>query len=195
VILKLHENPIVILAISVMTPIIILVALYTQAHGEHGPGGGFQAGALLASAFAGYLCANRLRLPAEIRSGESATRNEHHRDEGILQAMSRTEERRDAVDGRMRQGLCRKSAIGKFVASIERALRLIAACGVALYLGMGFFTMLLDGHFLEYARLSSSSHSGQKIGIIIVELGIGATVFAVFSLVILLFFKGDKHDR
>ena len=32
-----------------MIPIIILYALYVQFHGEYGPGGGFQAGAIIAA--------------------------------------------------------------------------------------------------------------------------------------------------
>jgi multicomponent Na+:H+ antiporter subunit B len=34
-----------------LTPFILLFALYVQFHGEYGPGGGFQAGALVAAAF------------------------------------------------------------------------------------------------------------------------------------------------
>ena len=37
-----------------LTPFILLFALYVQFHGEYGPGGGFQAGALIAAAFILY---------------------------------------------------------------------------------------------------------------------------------------------
>jgi phosphoglycerate kinase len=49
------------------------------------------------------------RLPVEARSGEADARNEHHRDEGVLNGTPRTEERRDAAGDRMSQGLCGKS--------------------------------------------------------------------------------------
>lgn len=50
--MKVSNNPIIKLALSVLLPLIVLLAFYTQAHGEEGPGGGFQAGAIMASALA-----------------------------------------------------------------------------------------------------------------------------------------------
>lgn len=40
--------------VKILTPLIVLFALYVQTHGEYGPGGGFQAGVLLASAVVAY---------------------------------------------------------------------------------------------------------------------------------------------
>lgn len=45
--LKHHQIPKVVGGLAI--PFILLFALYVQFHGEHGPGGGFQAGALLAA--------------------------------------------------------------------------------------------------------------------------------------------------
>lgn len=39
---------------KVLIPFILLFALYTQFHGDYGPGGGFQAGVILAAAFVLY---------------------------------------------------------------------------------------------------------------------------------------------
>lgn len=41
-------------AAKALIPFILLFALYTQAHGEVGPGGGFQAGVIFAAAFILY---------------------------------------------------------------------------------------------------------------------------------------------
>ena len=39
---------------KLMIPVILLFALYVQFHGDFGPGGGFQAGVIFASAFILY---------------------------------------------------------------------------------------------------------------------------------------------
>ena len=39
---------------KVLTPFILLFALYVQFHGDYGPGGGFQAGVIFAAAFVLY---------------------------------------------------------------------------------------------------------------------------------------------
>ncbi len=40
---------------SLVVPFVILLSFYVQFHGDQSPGGGFQAGVLLASAFAVYI--------------------------------------------------------------------------------------------------------------------------------------------
>jgi multicomponent Na+:H+ antiporter subunit B len=47
-------NAIIRIGGKLLTPPILLFAFYTQAHGELGPGGGFQAGVIFASAFILY---------------------------------------------------------------------------------------------------------------------------------------------
>ena len=49
-----REMPIVRAVAKVMLPFIMLFALYVQAHGDFGPGGGFQAGVVFAAAFILY---------------------------------------------------------------------------------------------------------------------------------------------
>ncbi len=41
-------------SVKMLTPLIVLFAFYVQTHGEYGPGGGFQAGVLLAAAVIVY---------------------------------------------------------------------------------------------------------------------------------------------
>lgn len=67
----------------------------------------------------------------------------------------------------------------------ETALKVGASIGVLLYAGVGIVSMLKGGNFLNYSVLAENPVTGQHIGIIIIELGVGITVASVM---ILLFF-------
>lgn len=60
-----------------------------------------------------------------------------------------------------------------------KVLQLMAAFGVLLYASVGLYSMLKGGHFLDYNKLAADPLAGQHYGIIIIELGVGITVFAV----------------
>ena len=47
----MNDNPVLRIVAKIIIPMILLFALYVQFHGEYGPGGGFQAGVIFASAF------------------------------------------------------------------------------------------------------------------------------------------------
>lgn len=47
----MKTNPVMRITAKMMIPVILLFAMYVQFHGEYGPGGGFQAGVIFASAF------------------------------------------------------------------------------------------------------------------------------------------------
>ena len=49
-----QENPILRVSAKILFTPIILFGLYVQFHGDFGPGGGFQAGVIIASAFILY---------------------------------------------------------------------------------------------------------------------------------------------
>ena len=70
----------------------------------------------------------------------------------------------------------------------EIILNFIAA-GVALYVLVGIFGLLYGGNFLDYSSLSLSNDasSGQKIGIFLVEIGVGLTVSGVMVLIYKMF--------
>ena len=51
--------------------------------------------------------------------------------------------------------------------------------GVLIFTGTGFVSLLLGGGFLDYDVLAANPTSGQQIGIILVEFGVGVTVTAV----------------
>lgn len=63
----------------------------------------------------------------------------------------------------------------------------LAAIGSLLYAGVGVVCLFLGGNFLEYSILASKSTTGQQIGIIVIELGVGITVFSVMLLLFNLF--------
>ncbi|MCB1725684.1 MAG: DUF4040 domain-containing protein [Gammaproteobacteria bacterium] len=60
-----------------------------------------------------------------------------------------------------------------------RWLPRLAALGVLLYAGVGVLGMLGGGAFLDYSVLSADPHHGQHLGVMLVELGVGLTVFSI----------------
>jgi multicomponent Na+:H+ antiporter subunit B len=76
------------------------------------------------------------------------------------------------------------------VFGLDRAQRVVpravlwtlVALGLLLFLGLGVTTMLLGGDFLDYDVLSPGHpETGQHLGILVVEVGIGVTVAAVMT--------------
>ncbi|GLX81089.1 DUF4040 domain-containing protein [Thalassotalea eurytherma] len=55
----------------------------------------------------------------------------------------------------------------------------MASAGVLLYASVGLFSMYKGGNFLDYNKIAAEPLAGQHYGIIIIELGVGITVFAV----------------
>ena len=125
--LRSHVIPLVVS--QLLSPFILLFGLYVQFHGEYGPGGGFQAGALIAAAF-------------------------------ILYALIEGEERTLKV-------------------LPQRALTALMVSGALLYGGVGVAGMLLGANFLDYSVLAADPVSGQQLGIILIEAGVGMTVTGV----------------
>ena len=62
-------------------------------------------------------------------------------------------------------------------------LRVVASLGVLLYAGTGMVSLFLGEEFLNYNVLAESPATGQHIGIILVELGVGLTVSAIMLLI------------
>jgi multicomponent Na+:H+ antiporter subunit B len=60
-----------------------------------------------------------------------------------------------------------------------RGLLKMAAVGILIYAGVGVASMLLGRPFLDHSALSSDPVHGQHLGVMLVELGVGLTVFAV----------------
>ncbi len=67
----------------------------------------------------------------------------------------------------------------------ERAIAAGMAAGVLVYAGTGVAAMWRGGNFLDYSVLAGNPLTGQHIGIVLVEFGIGITVaFTMISLFI-----------
>ena len=122
---------------QLLIPFILLFGLYVQFHGDYGPGGGFQAGVIVAAAF-------------------------------ILYALLEGEARASCVLPR-------------------RLLNGLIAGGVLLYGSVGVAGILLGGSFLDYSVLVANPVTGQHIGILLVEAGVGITVTGVLTSVFLAF--------
>ena len=120
-------------------PLILLFALYVQFHGDFGPGGGFQAGVIFASAFIlhslvfGYRPARRV--------------------------------------------------------APSRLVHALMAFGALLFGGVGVAGMLLGGNFLDYDVLATDPIAGQHLGILLVELGVGITVWGVMVTIFFAFVR------
>lgn len=69
----------------------------------------------------------------------------------------------------------------------EWLLRAVAAGGLALFTMVGVVTMLLGGNFLDYDYLASDPITGQHVGMILIELGVGLSVASVIMLIFFTF--------
>jgi multicomponent Na+:H+ antiporter subunit B len=58
-------------------------------------------------------------------------------------------------------------------------LHRLAALGVLIYGGVGVVSLLLGKPFLDYSVLAHDPVHGQHLGVLLVELGVGITVFSV----------------
>ena len=68
----------------------------------------------------------------------------------------------------------------------------LAALGVLLYGGVGVVSLLTGKNFLDYDALAQDPVAGQHLGILLVELGVGVTVFSVV-LTIFYAFSGRRR--
>lgn len=62
-------------------------------------------------------------------------------------------------------------------------LRLLAGLGVFLYAGVGIVSLFLGGNYLDYSVLANNPVAGQHLGVLLVELGVGITVFSVMLII------------
>ena len=140
----MYKNPILRVCTKVLFAPIILFGLYVQFHGDYGPGGGFQAGVIIASAFILYSIVFGLNEGKQLLP--------------------------------------------------EKMNLFLLALGALIYGGVGIISMLLGENFLSYNILGTSAQSGQHLGILLVEFGVGLTVCNVM---ISLFnsFVGYKSDK
>ena len=65
----------------------------------------------------------------------------------------------------------------------HRVVEIGSALGVLIYGGVGVATMLLGAEFLDYSVLAHDPVHGRHYGILIIEAGVGLTVFATMMLI------------
>ena len=68
-----------------------------------------------------------------------------------------------------------------------RAVTLFIGLGLLLYAGVGLASIVLGGNYLDYGVFAEDFAAGQRLGIMLVELGVGITVAAVMIKVFNLF--------
>ncbi len=66
-------------------------------------------------------------------------------------------------------------------------LRMLAGLGVIIYGGVGVVALFFGGNYLNYSVLAANPIAGQHLGILLVELGVGITVFSVMSIIFFAF--------
>jgi multicomponent Na+:H+ antiporter subunit B len=74
----------------------------------------------------------------------------------------------------------------------DRVVSGLVAAGLLLYAGVGAVGLLGGGNYLDYSVLASDPVAGQHLGILLIELGVGVTVFAVM---VAIFFAFADRDR
>ena len=114
---------------NLFIPIIVLFGFYVQFHGDFGPGGGFQAGVIVAVGIILYALVHGLQKTRQLIP--------------------------------------------------EVYIRFLMAFGLLLFAATGLASLILGGEFLNYNVLGSDQITGQHVGIILIELGVGITVAAV----------------
>ena len=62
-------------------------------------------------------------------------------------------------------------------------LRILASLGVVIYAGVGIVSLFFGGNYLNYSVLADNQIAGQHLGILLVELGVGITVFSVMLII------------
>ena len=77
----------------------------------------------------------------------------------------------------------------------QRVLKWVMVAGILFYAGTGLLTMLLGSNLLDYDVLvpQSTHHAGQHYGILLVEFGVGLTVYSTM-LTIYYHYAGREPD-
>jgi len=73
-------------------------------------------------------------------------------------------------------------------------LTVLISLGVLIYASVGIVSLFMGGNYLDYSVLADNQIAGQHIGILLVELGVGISVFAVM-LSIFFTFAGRERPR
>ncbi|MGB5305531.1 MAG: Na(+)/H(+) antiporter subunit B [Gammaproteobacteria bacterium] len=73
-------------------------------------------------------------------------------------------------------------------------LRVLAATGLLLYIGVGIAALFRGGNYLDYNVLAQDALAGQHLGILLIESGIGITVAAVMIIIFYTFAERGARE-
>ena len=73
-------------------------------------------------------------------------------------------------------------------------VQVLSIFGLLAYAGVGIVSISMGGKFLDYSVLLADKTQGQKLGIMLVELGVGITVFSVIMLIFYSFGERSAND-
>ncbi len=73
-----------------------------------------------------------------------------------------------------------------------QVLRVMASAGILIYAGTGVATMLMGGNFLDYDLLSQNPVAGQHLGILLIEIGVGITIYSIMLIIFYAFAENGK---
>jgi multicomponent Na+:H+ antiporter subunit B len=78
----------------------------------------------------------------------------------------------------------------------QTLVRVLSSVGLFIYVGCGVTSMFMGGRFLDYSVFFTDKIQAQKLGVMIVELGIGITVFSVIMIIFYAFGErsGDASE-
>ena len=76
-----------------------------------------------------------------------------------------------------------------------RLAEVVAAAGLLLYITTGIAGLLFGGHFLDYSVFSEHPQQGEKIGIFLIELGVGVTIVGIVMLIFSLIVAEIDHHQ
>ncbi|MDD9305184.1 MAG: Na(+)/H(+) antiporter subunit B [Desulfobacter sp.] len=79
----------------------------------------------------------------------------------------------------------------------EKFLGIFSAAGVLVYVGIGAFSMVLGGHFLDYSQYIPffGEHHIRALGMLGVEIGVGMAVTAVMPIIYINIVSEGRHDE
>lgn len=73
------------------------------------------------------------------------------------------------------------------------ALVSLAAIGILMYISPGIVSLVMGNNFLNYYAIAAGSVIGQKVGIFIIELGVGIAVASTLSIIYACFWKSSSQ--
>ena len=73
-----------------------------------------------------------------------------------------------------------------------QALLTLAAIGILIYIAPGIVSLVMGKNFLNYYALAGGAVLGQKIGIFIIEVGVGIAVASTMSVIYACFWKSEE---